>query len=128
MSLQGWDVTFFFQGNKTGLVNSQELEEKERHLVSTQSRNEMALQTLQRESRYQEDRAKELDRKVSRLELECHNEEQNKECARKSLNDYVRRLGSTLGADVVDASGGESLIIKTHELVQVRFFSFELNY
>lgn len=128
MSLQGWDVTFFFQGNKTGLVNSQELEEKERHLVSTQSRNEMALQTLQRESRYQEDRAKELDRKVSRLELECHNEEQNKECARKSLNDYVRRLGSTLGADVADASGGESLIIKTHELVQVRFFSFELNY
>ncbi|KAL1462635.1 hypothetical protein WDU94_014457 [Cyamophila willieti] len=78
----------------------------------------MALQTLQRESRYQEERAKELDRKVSRLELECHNEEQNKDCARKTMHDFVRRLGSTLGSDVPDASAGDSLIMKTHDLIQ----------
>lgn len=88
----------------------------------------MALQTLQRESRYQEERAKDLDRKVSRLELECHNEEQNKECVRKSMHDFVRRLGSTLGTDAPDATAGESLIIKTHELVQVKTFFLVLMY
>lgn len=108
-----------FNALKFVLFPNQELEERERSLVSAQSRNEVALQTLQRESRYQEDRAKELDRKASRLELECHNEEQSKECARKSMNDFVRRLGSTLGTDVPDSSGAETLISRTHELVQV---------
>jgi hypothetical protein len=45
---------------------SQDLEERERSLTAAQGRGEMAMQTLQRENRYQEEKAKELEKKVLR--------------------------------------------------------------
>jgi hypothetical protein len=44
----------------------QDLEERERTLSAAQGRAEMAMQTLQRENRYQEDKVKELEKKVLR--------------------------------------------------------------
>lgn len=80
----------------------------------------MALSTLQRESRYQEDRTRELERKISRLELECNAEEQSKEAARKAMSDFVRRLSSALGTEAPpDPMGQDMLVHKASELVQV---------
>jgi hypothetical protein len=45
----------------------QDLEERERTLNAAQGRAEMAMQTLQRENRYQEDKVKELEKKVLRV-------------------------------------------------------------
>jgi hypothetical protein len=42
----------------------QDLEERERTLTAAQGRAEMAMQTLQRENRYQEEKVKDLDKKV----------------------------------------------------------------
>ena len=44
----------------------QDLEERERNLTAAQGRAEMAMQTLQRENRYQEEKVKELEKKVLR--------------------------------------------------------------
>jgi hypothetical protein len=44
----------------------QDLEERERNLTAAQGRAEMAMQTLQRENRYQEEKVKEMDKKVLR--------------------------------------------------------------
>jgi len=44
----------------------QDLEERERTLTTTQGRAEMAMQTLQRENRYQEEKVKEMEKKVLR--------------------------------------------------------------
>jgi hypothetical protein len=42
----------------------QDLEERERNLTASQGRAEMAMQTLQRENRYQEEKVKDLEKKV----------------------------------------------------------------
>jgi hypothetical protein len=42
----------------------QDLEERERNLTASQGRAEMAMQTLQRENHYQEEKVKELEKKV----------------------------------------------------------------
>jgi hypothetical protein len=47
------------------LVALQDLEERERNLTASQGRAEMAVQTLQRENRYQEEKVKDLEKKVS---------------------------------------------------------------
>lgn len=44
----------------------QDLEERERNLIASQGRAEMAMQTLQRENRYQEEKVKDLEKKVLR--------------------------------------------------------------
>jgi hypothetical protein len=44
----------------------QDLEERERKLTASQGRAEMAMQTLQRENRYQEEKVKDLEKKVLR--------------------------------------------------------------
>lgn len=47
----------------------QDLEERERNLIASQGRAEMAMQTLQRENRYQEEKMKDLEKKVLRTIL-----------------------------------------------------------
>ncbi|XP_066146448.1 coiled-coil domain-containing protein 170 isoform X1 [Euwallacea fornicatus] len=97
-----------------------ELEERERTLFAAQGRNEIALQTAQRDIRYNEEKAKELESKVRHLEIELSAEEQKKDSARQQFQDFVRRLSVALGADIVDSSNitPEGLVHKAAELVQ----------
>lgn len=99
-----------------------ELEEHERDLHASHGRQEITLQTLQREYRYNEDKVKELEKKLRSLELEYSSEEQMKDAARSQLQDLLRRLSAALGADYCEASHGmspEAVIHKAAELVQV---------
>ncbi|GLH16416.1 Uncharacterized protein GBIM_20689, partial [Gryllus bimaculatus] len=97
-----------------------DLEERERFLGVTHGRTEATLQTLQRDNRYQEEKVKELEKKIRNLELECNSEESMKEAHRKAFHDLIRRLSSALGLEYSEAmvSSPESLIHKTTELVQ----------
>ncbi|XP_066252441.1 coiled-coil domain-containing protein 170 isoform X3 [Euwallacea similis] len=97
-----------------------ELEERERTLFAAQGRNEIVLQTAQRDIRYNEEKAKELESKVRHLEIELSAEEQKKDSARQQFQDFVRRLSVALGADIVDSSNitPEGLVHKAAELVQ----------
>ncbi|CAG4975451.1 unnamed protein product [Parnassius apollo] len=99
----------------------QDLEETQRNLQASQSRSDLSLQTLQRDNRYAEEKIKDLEKKIRCLELECHNEEQQKENARCQFQDLVRRLSAALESDFCDTAhthSPESLIIKASELVQ----------
>ncbi|XP_030767167.1 coiled-coil domain-containing protein 170-like [Sitophilus oryzae] len=97
-----------------------ELEERERNLFASQGRSEIALQTAQRDIRYNEEKAKEMESKVRHLELELLAEEKKKEAARTQFQDFVRRLSVALGADIIDSSSvsTEALVLKASELVQ----------
>ncbi|XP_076273754.1 coiled-coil domain-containing protein 170 isoform X2 [Rhynchophorus ferrugineus] len=97
-----------------------ELEERERNLFASQGRSEIALQTAQRDVRYNEEKAKELEGKVRHLEIELNAEEQKKESARIQFQDFVRRLSVALGTDIIDnvAVSSEALVHKASELVQ----------
>lgn len=100
---------------------TQDLEDKERSLYSTQGRNEISIQTLQRDMKYQEDRAKDLEKKLRNLEIECSNEEQQKDSFRSQLQDLVRRLSASLGAEFCEtahAHSSESVVMRATELVQ----------
>lgn len=88
-------------------------------MVSAHGRSEIAVTTLQRESRYQEERARELERKVGRLELECNAEQQCKEAARKAMSDFVWKLGSALGTESPEPLGQDAIIHKASQLVEV---------
>ncbi|CAH0714405.1 unnamed protein product, partial [Brenthis ino] len=99
----------------------QDLEEVHRNSQASQSRSELTIQTLQRDNRYCEEKIKDLEKKLRSLELECHNEEQQKENARCQFHDLVRRLSVAMDADFCDTThthSPESLIIKASELVQ----------
>ncbi|XP_013177180.1 PREDICTED: coiled-coil domain-containing protein 170 [Papilio xuthus] len=99
----------------------QDLEESQRNLQASQGRSELTVQTLQRDNRYCEEKIKDLEKKIRSLELECHNEEQQKENARCQFHDLVRRLSVALESDFCDTThthSPESLIIKAAELVQ----------
>lgn len=98
-----------------------ELEERERNLFAAQGRNEIAIQTLQRDNRYHEDKSKELEKKVRALELDLNAEEQKKDSARLQLQDLIRRLSVALGVDLAESSHltPESIVHKASELVQV---------
>lgn len=98
-----------------------DLEEVNRNLQTAQGRCELSVQTLQRDNRYCEEKIKDMEKKIRSLELECHNEEQQKENARCQFHDLVRRLSAALDADFCDSTHShspESLIIKAAELVQ----------
>lgn len=101
-----------------------ELEERERELHAAQSRGEIALQTAQRDSRYNEDKAKDLEKKLRSLEVDLSAEEQKKEAARIAFQDLVRRLSVALGTDISDSAhlSAEALVHKASELVQVRIY------
>ncbi|XP_063533202.1 coiled-coil domain-containing protein 170 isoform X3 [Cydia strobilella] len=99
----------------------QDLDEIQRNLQAAQGRSDMTVQTLQRDNRYYDDKIKDLEKKLRTLELECHNEEQQKENARCQFHDLVRRLSAALDAEFCDTThthSPESLIIKAAELVQ----------
>ncbi|XP_032515440.2 coiled-coil domain-containing protein 170 isoform X3 [Danaus plexippus] len=99
----------------------QDLDEVQRNLQASQGRSDLTVQTLQRDNRYCEEKIKDLEKKVRSLELECHNEEQQKENARCQFHDLVRRLSVALDSDFCDTAhthSPESLIIKASELVQ----------
>lgn len=101
-----------------------ELEERERNLYATQGRNEIAIQSLQRDNKYHEDKVKELEKKVRSLEHDLSSEEQKKETARNSFQDFVRRLAIALGSDIAESShmSPETLVHKASELVQVNIY------
>ncbi|XP_014363513.2 coiled-coil domain-containing protein 170 [Papilio machaon] len=99
----------------------QDLEESQRNLQASQGRSDLTIQTLQRDNRYCEEKIKDLEKKIRSLELECHNEEQQKENARCQFHDLVRRLSVALESDFCDTAhthSPESLIVKAAELVQ----------
>lgn len=99
----------------------QDLEEIQRNLQSAQGRCEITVQTLHRDNRYYEEKIKDMEKKLRSLEVECHNEEQQKENARCQFHDLVRRLSAALESDFCDTThthSPESLIIKAAELVQ----------
>ncbi|CAG9578735.1 unnamed protein product [Danaus chrysippus] len=99
----------------------QDLDEVQRNLQASQGRSDLTVQTLQRDNRYCEEKIKDLEKKLRSLELECHNEEQQKENARCQFHDLVRRLSVALDSDFCDTThthSPESLIIKASELVQ----------
>lgn len=100
-----------------------ELEERERSLYAAQGRNEIAIQTLQRDNKYQDDRAKELDKKIRNLEMDLTTEEQKKETARNAFQDLVRRLSVALGTEPCESAhmSTEALVHKASELVQVNY-------
>ncbi|KAH1019990.1 hypothetical protein HUJ04_009725, partial [Dendroctonus ponderosae] len=102
-----------------------ELEERERNLFAAQGRHEISLQSAQRDIRYSEEKAKELESKVRHLEIELSSEEQKKESARLQFQDFVRRLSGALGVDAVDTSSisAEALVHKASELETSRLRS-----
>lgn len=98
-----------------------DLEEMQRNLHASQGRSDLTMQTLQRDNRYYEEKVKDLEKKLRSLEIECHNEEQQKENARSQFHDLVRRLSVALDAEFCDTThthSPETLIIKASELVQ----------
>ncbi|XP_060530840.1 coiled-coil domain-containing protein 170 isoform X2 [Cylas formicarius] len=97
-----------------------ELEERERNLFAAQGRNELALQTAQRDVRYNEEKVKELESKARNLEIQLNSEEQKKDAARIQFQDFVRRLSVALGGDVIDGTtiSPDMLVHKASELVQ----------
>lgn len=84
-----------------------------------QGRSETALETLQRENKYQEEKNKELGRKIRALEVECHAEEQSKLAARESMSDFLRKLSNALGVmETIDSHASqECLAHKAADLV-----------
>lgn len=104
-------------------------EDREREMYSAQGRTDLALQTLQRDCRFHEDRSKDLEMKLRNLEIECNSQEQKKDAARNALSDLVRRLSIALGVDCCEGvhMSPESLILKASEIVQVEFFSRFIN-
>ncbi|XP_044733617.1 coiled-coil domain-containing protein 170 [Chrysoperla carnea] len=101
----------------------QDLEEHERDLHAIQGRQEISFSTLQRECRYNEDKVKEMEKKLRALEMELSSETQMKDAARNQLNDLLRRLASALGTDFCETGHGhglspEAVVHKAAELVQ----------
>lgn len=97
-----------------------ELEEHERELFATQGRNDIALQSFQRDNKYQEDKIKEMEKKLHCIEMDLNAEEQKKESARHSYHDLVRRMSAALGVESCDGHfSAESIVHKATELVQV---------
>lgn len=102
-----------------------DLEEKERDFHAIQGKNDITIQTLQRDNKYQDEKIRELEKKIRAVEMDLVTEEQKKDCARTSFMDLVRRLAVALGIDCIDGHmSAESLVHKASELVQVK----KLNY
>ncbi|CAH1407638.1 unnamed protein product [Nezara viridula] len=85
-------------------------------MTAGQARTDMTMSTLQRENRYHEEKAADLERKVSKLELELNAEEQEKALAQKALGDLMRQLESALGAEATAAGKAHHLVQETGRL------------
>lgn len=107
-----------------------EQEERERELVAAQSRSDIQLHALQRDGRYQTDRANEMEKKIHALEVAVTGEEQKKDALRLQLQDLVRRLAMALGVVVdfstndcnIPSAMSDALVHKAAELVQVYIY------
>ncbi|KAG8232946.1 hypothetical protein J437_LFUL013374 [Ladona fulva] len=90
-----------------------DLEEKEQSLSSSVDRSDVLNQNLQRDNRYQTDRIKDLEQKVS-------SEEKLKEASRRAMQDFVQRLSNALGSESLESavSSPEGLVLRATELVQ----------
>ncbi|CAG9828076.1 unnamed protein product, partial [Diabrotica balteata] len=69
---------------------------------------------------YSEEKIKELETKIRKLEFDLNAEEQKKESLKLQIQDFVRRLSVALGADLLDFAyiNSESLFHKAAELIQ----------
>lgn len=63
----------------------QDLEERERNFYATQGRNEITVQSLQRDLKYHEEKHRECDKKIRQLEHNIAEEIDLKERARMNL-------------------------------------------
>lgn len=65
------------------------MEERERNLYATQGRNEITIQGLQRDLKYNDEKIREYDKKIRQLEQNMSEEIQQKERARLSLQVFT---------------------------------------
>ncbi|XP_056648311.1 coiled-coil domain-containing protein 170 [Diorhabda sublineata] len=100
--------------------HAQEMEERERNLLATQARHEHTIQNAHKDLRYSEEKIKDLENKIRKLEFDLNTEEQRKESLKIQVQDFVRRLSVALGAELLDFSyiSSESLVHKAAELIQ----------
>ncbi|XP_043801999.1 coiled-coil domain-containing protein 170 [Apis laboriosa] len=74
----------------------QESEERERNLYAAQGRSEIALQSLERDSRYHEEKVRECEKRIRQLEREASDERESKERARSSFQEFAGKLAGAL--------------------------------
>uniref|UniRef100_A0A6P7H489 Spindle pole body component 110 n=1 Tax=Diabrotica virgifera virgifera TaxID=50390 RepID=A0A6P7H489_DIAVI len=100
--------------------HTQDMEERERNLLAVQARQEHTIQSAHKDLRYSEEKIKELETKIRKLEFDLNAEEQKKESLKLQIQDFVRRLSVALGADLLDFAyiNSESLFHKAAELIQ----------
>ncbi|KAF5292491.1 hypothetical protein FQR65_LT01635 [Abscondita terminalis] len=96
-----------------------ELETNERELHAASRRDEITLQTIQRDFRYTEEKTKDLEKKLHSLEIELNSEEQKKESIKNAFQDLIKRLSVALGVEITEVQlSSEVLIHKASELIQ----------
>ncbi|KAK0089653.1 hypothetical protein PV325_006076 [Microctonus aethiopoides] len=98
----------------------QDLEDREKNLYSVQGRNEIMVQSLQRDVKYHEEKHREYEKKIRQMEHHMAEEIDLKERARLNLQDLVRRLAHALNSEFCDNKyhSSEMVIHKAEELVQ----------
>ncbi|XP_017760087.1 PREDICTED: coiled-coil domain-containing protein 170 [Eufriesea mexicana] len=98
----------------------QELEEREKNLYATQGRNEIALQGLQRDSKYHQEKIREYEKKIRQFEQTMSEEMESKERARSNFQDFARKLANALSVEYRETvhPSPEVVIHKVEELVQ----------
>lgn len=98
----------------------QESEERERNLYAAQGRSEIALQGLQRDSRYHEEKVRECEKRIRQLEQEASDERESKERARTSFQEFAGKLAAALTVEYRESvhPSPELVSQKVEELVQ----------
>ncbi|XP_061930352.1 coiled-coil domain-containing protein 170 isoform X2 [Apis cerana] len=98
----------------------QESEERERNLYAAQGRSEIALQGLQRDSRYHEEKVRECEKRIRQLEQEALDERESKERARSSFQEFAGKLAGALTVEYREPvhPSAELVSQKVEELVQ----------
>ncbi|OAD55247.1 hypothetical protein WN48_05004, partial [Eufriesea mexicana] len=105
---------------KRDRLMSEELEEREKNLYATQGRNEIALQGLQRDSKYHQEKIREYEKKIRQFEQTMSEEMESKERARSNFQDFARKLANALSVEYRETvhPSPEVVIHKVEELVQ----------
>ncbi|XP_006611826.1 coiled-coil domain-containing protein 170 [Apis dorsata] len=98
----------------------QESEERERNLYAAQGRSEIALQSLERDSRYHEEKVRECEKRIRQLEREASDERESKERARSSFQEFAGKLAGALTVEYRESvhPSPELVSQKVEELVQ----------
>ncbi|PBC29996.1 Coiled-coil domain-containing protein [Apis cerana cerana] len=104
---------------KRDRLMSEESEERERNLYAAQGRSEIALQGLQRDSRYHEEKVRECEKRIRQLEQEALDERESKERARSSFQ-FAGKLAGALTVEYREPvhPSAELVSQKVEELVQ----------